>query len=67
MKDEEKGYVAYLKEKLLQLREWIRPDPNDSHLLKVVKLFYKSIALLVLLAFSPVLLVILLFVFFAAI
>ena len=65
MKDEEKGFRTYIKERLIQIREWIRPDPNDSPLLRVVKLFFKSLVLLVLLALSPALLVIMLFVFFA--
>ena len=65
MKDEEKGISTYIKERLIQIREWIRPDPNDSPLLQVVKLLFKSLVLLVLLALSPALLVIMLFVFFA--
>lgn len=65
MKDEEKGLVQYIKDQLNKLGEWVRPNPEDSHLLQVVKLLFKSIVLLVLLALSPILLVLLLFVFFA--
>ena len=48
-----------------RLKEWLKPNPADSMLLNGVKLIYKSIAVLVLVALSPVILVVLLFVFFA--
>jgi len=67
MKDEEKNLAGHIKDWLIKIREWIRPNPKDSHLLQVIKLFFKSLALLVLIALSPLLLVVLLFVFFAAI
>jgi hypothetical protein len=61
------GWQALLRKYVLQLRDWVQPDPGDPPLLRVLKLFYKSIAILLLIAFSPVILVVLAFVFFAAI
>ena len=67
MEQQEKaGFRSYLSRKFWMLAEWMKPDPADSPLLQVIKLFFKGIALLVLIALSPVILVILVFVFFAA-
>lgn len=64
---EHTGALDYLKAKLRDLGAWLKPDPTDKPLVRVLKLFYKSIVLLVMIAFSPVILAVLLFVFFAAI
>ena len=61
----EEGFRDNLKKRLLALREWVKPKPNDPLWLTVIKLIYKSIALLILVALSPVLLLLLLIVFFA--
>lgn len=45
----------------------MKPDPSDHLLLQGVKFIFKCIALLVLIAFSPVIFVVLLFVFLAAV
>ena len=56
----------YIFQKIKELREWIRPDPADPLLLKIGKLFLKSLVLLVLTAFSPVILLLLLIAFIGA-
>ena len=56
----------YIFQKIKELREWIRPDPADPLLLKIGKLFLKSLVLLVLTAFSPVILLLLLMAFVGA-
>ena len=40
-----------------RLKEWMKPDPQDHVALKIVKTFFKSLAMLVLLVFSPVLII----------
>jgi hypothetical protein len=50
-----------------RLKEWLKPNPADSRLIQGLKLIYKSLAVLGLIALSPVILVVLLFVFFAAV
>ncbi|MEX2232311.1 MAG: hypothetical protein WD824_09130 [Cyclobacteriaceae bacterium] len=40
-----------------RLKEWLKPDPGDHLALSIVKTVLKSAAMLVLLLFSPVLLV----------
>jgi hypothetical protein len=52
--------------RLKRLKEWLKPNPADTTLIKSLKMIYKAAAVLVLIAFSPVILIILLFVFFAA-
>lgn len=49
-----------------RFKEWLKPNPADTKLLQGLKMIYKAIAVLVLIALSPVILVVLLFVFFAA-
>jgi hypothetical protein len=72
MKETEKekdqtGYVAMLRKQLKNLKRWLAPEPTDPWYLTAVKSIYKAIALLVLVALSPVIMVVLLFVFFAAV
>ncbi len=52
--------------KFKQFKEWLKPNPNDSMLIISLKMIYKLIAVLLLIAFSPVIIIILIFVFFAA-
>lgn len=59
------GFIDIIKKQLVALREWVKPKPGDAPLVTVFKLLYKGIALLVLVALSPVILLILLLVFFA--
>lgn len=62
-----KGLIGYLRQWLQKLGEWMKPEPADNLFLKIAKTFFKCIALLIMIAFSPVIIVVLLFVFFAAI
>jgi hypothetical protein len=55
-----------LVKRLNQLKEWLKPDAEDSTTVTSLKMIYKALAVLILIAFSPVILIILLFVFFAA-
>jgi hypothetical protein len=55
-----------LVKRLNQLKEWLKPDAEDSTIVTSLKMIYKAVAVLILIAFSPVILIILLFVFFAA-
>ena len=52
--------------RLNQFKEWLKPNPTDSTLVISLKMIYKALAVLILIVFSPVILFILLFVFFAA-
>jgi hypothetical protein len=61
------GLADLIRQWWQKLKEWIKPDPADHLLLKGMKLIGKCVVLLVLLALSPVLLVVLLFVFLAAV
>lgn len=51
---------------LKQFREWLRPSAADSIFVTSIKMIYKAVAVLMVIAFSPVILIVLLFVFFAA-
>lgn len=48
-----------------KLQEWLKPNPVDSTLVQSLKMIYKAIAVLLLIAFSPVIIAILIFVFVA--
>lgn len=65
--EKQKGFAVYVKKKAGQLRLWMQPDAADHWLLQGVKFIFKSIVLALMILFSPVLLAILLFVFFAAV
>ena len=69
MKVEKKqeGMRAYLRKQIFRFEEWMKPDPADSKLVQIGKTILKSIVFLVLIALSPILLIIFAFVFFAAI
>lgn len=55
---EEESFAEALRNYLLiqinSLQRWIQPDPADHMLIQALKLIYKSIAILLLLALSPV-------------
>ena len=59
------GYMDIVRKNILALREWVKPDPADPLYLTILKSMYKGLSLLVLIALSPVILIILLIVFFA--
>ncbi len=50
---------------LKKFKEWLKPNHADSLLVQSLKMIYKAAAVLVLIAFSPVIILIMLFVFFA--
>lgn len=64
---EKKGVGNFIKTWINKIRKWMQPDPADHPLLQLVKFTFKCFALLLLIAFSPVILVVLLFVFLVAI
>ena len=49
-----------------RLKEWLKPNPSDTVLIQSLKMIYKALAVLILIALSPVILIILLLVFVAA-
>jgi hypothetical protein len=63
---EGEGLREMILNRLKKFREWLKPNPSDTLLVQSLKMIYKALAVLVLVAFSPVIIVIMLFVFFAA-
>jgi hypothetical protein len=61
------GMMDIIRSKWKQFWTWMKPDPKDPLGITILKSIYKLIALLLLVAFSPVILVVLIFVFLAAI
>ncbi len=64
---EGESFGEIIKRYFNTIKEWVKPDPADPVWKIILKSIYKLIAVLVLVALSPVLLVVLLFVFFVAI
>jgi hypothetical protein len=62
---EGEGFKELLIRKLKELQEWLKPNPNDTMLVTSLKMVYKLVAVLILIAFSPVILIVMVFVFFA--
>lgn len=56
----------YLEEQLKNLRDWLRPVPEDPLYLKIIKGFFKGLVLIVITALSPVIILILIITFLAA-
>lgn len=61
------GIKEMIINRFKRLMEWLKPNPADTLLIQSLKMIYKALAVLVLIAFSPVILILLLFAFFAAI
>jgi hypothetical protein len=59
------GFKELILNKLKQFKEWLKPNPADSLFIQSLKMIYKAVAVLVLIIFSPVILLVMLFVFFA--
>lgn len=59
------GYMDIIRKKIMALREWVKPDPADPLYLTILKSIYKGIALLILIALSPVIFILLVIIFFA--
>ena len=55
-----------LIKRLNLFKEWLKPNPADTTLVTSLKMIYKVIAVLLLIVFSPVIFIVLLFIFFAA-
>lgn len=60
------GFSDIIRKKLQALKNWMLPDPADAWYLTLLKSVYKFIALLLLVAFSPVIALVLIITFFAA-
>ena len=60
---EEESFSEALRNHILKqiraLGQWIKPDPADNLFVQIVKLIFKSIVVLLLTAFSPIVLLIL--------
>ncbi len=63
---EGEGLKEMVINRFKQLQEWLKPNPADNTLVIGLKMIYKVLAVLVLIAVSPILLVVLAFIFFAA-
>jgi hypothetical protein len=50
-------FSEVLATKFSRLKEWLKPDPDDHLAVKIAKAVLKGIAMLVLLLFSPVLII----------
>lgn len=60
---EEESFSEALRKHILKqisaLGQWIKPNPADNLFLQIIKLFFKSIVVLLLTAFSPIVLLVL--------
>ena len=63
---EGEGLKEMIINRFKQLQEWLKPNPADNTLVIGLKLIYKVLAVLGLIAVSPILLVVLAFIFFTA-
>jgi hypothetical protein len=62
---EGEGLREMVINRLKKFREWLKPNPADTTLVISLKMVYKVLAVLALIALSPVIIIILLFIFFA--
>ncbi len=51
------NYGEYIVLQIKRIAQWVTPNPADHILLSIVKTIFKSIAVLILLAASPVLII----------
>lgn len=58
--------IKLIKDNLNRYKEWIKPDPDDPVVLTVIKTIFKALTALFFVAFSPIVLLILIFAFLAA-
>lgn len=47
--------TEYFSLQIKKLAKWVKPDPSDTLILQVIKTIWKGIAVLLMLIFSPVL------------
>ncbi len=57
MEEKPQNYSQYIVLQAKRIGEWVKPDPEDNILLTIIKTIFKSIAVLLLLVISPVLLI----------
>lgn len=57
---------AYIFKQIRALRQWLKPNPADTLGMKIIKTMGKSLVVLVLTAFSPIILLILFISFIGA-
>ncbi len=57
MEEQPQNYSQYIALKARRIGEWVKPDPKDNVILSIIKTILKSIAVLLLLVISPVLLI----------
>lgn len=58
-------FQQYFSLQIRRLKQWVKPDPSDALAVTVLKTILKSVAVLLLLIFSPVLILGLTLAFFA--
>ena len=63
--EEEEGFRQLLLNRIIAIKDWVKPVPSDPVWLTIIKSIYKSIAVLLLIAVSPVILLLLIIIFFA--
>ncbi len=63
---EGEGLTEMVINRFKQLQEWLKPNPANNALVIGLKMIYKVLAVPGLIVVSPVLLVVLTFIFFAA-
>lgn len=63
---EGEGLTEMVINRFKQLQEWLKPNPANNTLVIGLKMIYKVLAVLGLIVVSPILLVVLAFIFFAA-
>lgn len=56
----------YTKKTTKDILEWLKPDPADPLVMKIVKGIFKSVVALFMIAFSPVVAIFLFFAFLGA-
>ena len=60
------GFIDTVRKWISRINEWMKPDTADALFVQVLKFVLKCIGLLVLIALSPVILVVMIFVFMVA-
>lgn len=61
-----KEVLLLIKKNLKLYKEWLKPTPGDPLGLTIVKSFFKGLSTLLLIAFSPIVMLILIVAFLAA-
>ena len=64
--DNNTGLVGTVRKWISRIKDWMKPDTSDTLFVQILKFVLKCIGLLVLIVLSPVILVVMLFVFVVA-